>query len=66
MVDGSDFLEFKEMYGPTIVCGWAYIHGYPIGILANNGVLFSESSLKATQFIQICDRRGIPLLLCRT
>lgn len=62
MVDGSEFLEFKALYGPTIVCGWAYIHGYQVGILGNNGVLFSESSLKATQFIQLCDRQGIPLL----
>ncbi len=62
MVDGSEFLEFKELFGPTVVCGWAYIHGYPVGIIANNGVLFSDSSLKATQFIQLCDRRGIPLL----
>jgi acetyl-CoA carboxylase carboxyltransferase component len=62
MVDGSEFLEFKALYGPTLVCGWAYIHGYPVGILGNNGVLFSESSLKATQFIQLCDKRGIPLV----
>jgi len=62
MVDGSEFLEFKELYGPTIVCGWAHIHGYPVGILGNNGILFSDSSLKATQFIQLCDKRGIPLL----
>jgi len=62
MVDGSEFLEFKALYGPTIVCGWAYIHGYPVGILGNNGVLFSDSSLKATQFIQLCDKRGVPLL----
>ena len=62
MVDGSDFLEFKTLYGPTLVCGWAYIHGYPVGILGNNGVLFSDSSLKATQFIQLCDKRGIPLV----
>ncbi|HPR56559.1 MAG TPA: carboxyl transferase domain-containing protein [Deltaproteobacteria bacterium] len=62
MVDGSEFLEFKELYGPTLVCGFAYIHGYPVGILGNNGILFSDSSLKATQFIQLCDRRGIPLL----
>ncbi len=62
MVDGSRFLEFKELYGPTLVCGWAYIHGYPVGILGNNGVLFPESALKATQFIQICDKRKIPLL----
>jgi acetyl-CoA carboxylase carboxyltransferase component len=62
MVDGSEFLEFKALYGPTLVCGWAYIHGYQVGILGNNGVLFSDSSLKATQFIQLCDRRGIPLV----
>jgi len=62
MVDGSEFLEFKALYGPTLVCGWAHIHGYPVGILGNNGVLFSDSSLKATQFIQLCDKRGIPLV----
>jgi len=62
MVDASKFLEFKEMYGPTLVCGWAHIHGYPVGILANNGIIFPESALKATQFIQLCDRRKIPLL----
>jgi acetyl-CoA carboxylase carboxyltransferase component len=62
MVDGSEFLEFKTQYGPTLVCGWAYIHGYPVGILANNGVLFSASSLKGTQFIQLCDKRKIPLI----
>jgi len=62
LVDGSEFLEFKALYGSTLVCGWAHIHGYPVGILGNNGVLFSESSLKATQFIQLCDKRGIPLV----
>jgi acetyl-CoA carboxylase carboxyltransferase component len=62
IVDGSEFLEFKAMYGPTLVCGFAYIHGYPVGILANNGILFSESALKGTQFIQLCDSRKIPLL----
>jgi acetyl-CoA carboxylase carboxyltransferase component len=62
MVDRSEFLEFKALYGPTLVCGWAFIHGYPVGILGNNGVLFSDSALKGTQFIQICDRRKIPLL----
>ena len=62
IVDGSEFLEFKELYGPTLVCGFAYIHGYPVGILGNNGILFSNSALKATQFIQICDRRKIPLV----
>ncbi|HQI02488.1 MAG TPA: carboxyl transferase domain-containing protein [Deltaproteobacteria bacterium] len=62
IVDGSEFLEFKELFGPTLVCGWAYIHGYPVGILGNNGVLFPDSALKATQFIQLCDRRKIPLI----
>ncbi|PKN20496.1 MAG: methylcrotonoyl-CoA carboxylase [Deltaproteobacteria bacterium HGW-Deltaproteobacteria-6] len=62
IVDGSEFLEFKELYGPTLVCGFAYVHGYPVGILGNNGILFSNSALKATQFIQLCDRRRIPLV----
>lgn len=62
MVDGSRFLEFKENYGSTLVTGWAHIHGYPVGILGNNGILFSESALKATQFIQLCDKRKIPLV----
>ncbi len=62
MVDGSKFIEFKENYGSTLVTGWAHIHGYPVGILANNGILFSESAEKATQFIQLCDKRKIPLL----
>jgi len=62
IVDRSEFLEFKEHYGPTLVCGWAFIHGYPVGILGNNGVLFSDSALKGTQFIQICDRRKVPLI----
>lgn len=62
IVDGSRFLEFKENYGSTLVTGWAHIHGYPVGILGNNGILFSESAQKATQFIQLCDRREIPLV----
>ncbi|MFH2133089.1 MAG: carboxyl transferase domain-containing protein, partial [bacterium] len=62
IVDRSEFLEFKELFGTTLVCGWANIHGYPVGILANNGILFSDSALKGTQFIQLCDKRGIPLL----
>ncbi|MEW6261734.1 MAG: carboxyl transferase domain-containing protein [Thermodesulfobacteriota bacterium] len=62
IVDGSEFLEFKELFGPTLVCGWAFIHGYPVGILGNNGVLFPDSALKGAQFIQICDRRKIPLV----
>lgn len=62
IVDGSRFQEFKATYGTTIVTGFAHIDGYPVGILANNGVLFSESSLKAAHFIELCAGRGIPLL----
>jgi acetyl-CoA carboxylase carboxyltransferase component len=62
IVDGSRFEEFKPLYGPTLVCGWASIHGYPIGILGNNGALFSESSEKAAQFIQLCNQIDVPLL----
>ncbi|MCC2868132.1 MAG: methylcrotonoyl-CoA carboxylase [Candidatus Accumulibacter phosphatis] len=62
LVDGSDFDEFKARYGTTIVCGFARLWGYPIGIVANNGILFSESSLKAAHFIELCTQRGIPLL----
>jgi acetyl-CoA carboxylase carboxyltransferase component len=62
LVDGSRFHEFKPLYGNSIVCGFAHIEGYPVGILANNGVLFSESALKATHFIELCNQRGTPLL----
>jgi 3-methylcrotonyl-CoA carboxylase beta subunit len=62
LVDGSKFREFKARYGTTVVTGFARIHGYPVGIIANNGVLFSESALKATHFIELCDQRGIPLV----
>jgi acetyl-CoA carboxylase carboxyltransferase component len=62
LVDGSRFQEFKARYGVTLVCGFARIHGYPVGILANNGVLFSESSVKGTHFIELCEQRGVPLL----
>ena len=62
IVDGSKFREFKARYGTTLVCGFARIHGYPVGIVANNGVLFSESALKATHFIELCDQRGVPLV----
>src|SRR3989449_914547 len=62
MVDGSRFREFKALYGTTLVCGFARIEGYPVGILANNGVLFSESALKGTHFIELCAARGIPIL----
>lgn len=62
LVDGSRFHEFKALYGTTVVCGFAHIDGYPIGIVANNGVLFSESALKAAHFIELCNQRGTPLL----
>lgn len=62
LVDGSEFHEFKANYGETLVTGFAHIHGFPVGIVANNGVLFSESALKGAHFIELCDQRGIPLL----
>ncbi|HET9234555.1 MAG TPA: carboxyl transferase domain-containing protein [Candidatus Eisenbacteria bacterium] len=62
LVDGSRFHEFKQLYGNTLVCGYAHIFGYPVGILANNGVLFSESALKAAHFITMTDLRRIPLV----
>src|SRR5436305_12652587 len=62
IVDGSAFQEFKQLYGQTLVCGFAHIHGFPIGILANNGILFSESALKGTHFIELSSHRNIPLL----
>ena len=62
LVDGSALTEFKPLYGKTLICGFARIQGYPVGILANNGILFSESALKGTHFIQLCNRRGVPLL----
>jgi acetyl-CoA carboxylase carboxyltransferase component len=62
IVDGSRFEDFKPLYGPTLVCGWASIDGYPIGILGNNGALLSESSEKAAQFIQLCNQIDVPML----
>jgi len=62
LVDGSEFDEFKKLYGETLVTGFAHLHGMPIGIVANNGILFSESAQKAAHFIQLCDQRGIPLV----
>jgi acetyl-CoA carboxylase carboxyltransferase component len=62
IVDGSRFSEFKALYGTTLVTGFAHVTGYPVGILANNGVLFSESALKATHFIELCSQRKIPLV----
>ena len=62
LVDGSRLSEFKARYGATVVCGFAHVMGIPVGIVANNGLLFSESALKATHFIQLCGQRGTPLL----
>ncbi|MGH9115200.1 MAG: acyl-CoA carboxylase subunit beta, partial [Acidimicrobiales bacterium] len=62
VVDGSRFEEFKPRYGPTLVTGWAHVHGFPVGVLANNGVLFSDSAQKAGQFIQLCNQAVTPLL----
>lgn len=62
LVDGSEFQEFKALYGPTLVCGFAHLYGYPVGVIANNGILFSESAQKGAHFIQLCNRRGIPIV----
>jgi len=62
IVDGSAFDEFKALYGTTLICGFAHIFGFPVGIIANNGILFSESALKATHFIELCTQRRIPLI----
>ncbi len=62
IVDGSEFDEFKALYGTTLVTGFAHIFGYPVGILANNGILFSESALKGAHFVELCCQRGIPLV----
>jgi acetyl-CoA carboxylase alpha subunit len=62
LLDGSRFDEFKALYGTTLVCGFGRLHGMPVGVIANNGILFSESALKGAHFIQLCSQRGIPLL----
>ncbi len=62
LVDASEFHEFKREYGTTLVTGFARIHGHPVGIVANNGILFSESALKGAHFIELCDQRGVPLV----
>lgn len=62
IVDGSRFAEFKAEYGTTLITGFAHVHGHPVGIVANNGILFSESAQKGAHFIELCDQRGIPLL----
>ena len=62
VADGSRFSEFKPLYGSTLVCGWAHVHGFPVGIVANHGVLFSESANKGAQFIQLCNQTAVPIL----
>ncbi len=62
IVDGSEFDEFKRLYGASLVCGFAHIWGYPVGVLANNGILFSESALKGAHFVELCSSRGVPLV----
>ena len=62
IVDGSELDEFKARFGPTLVTGFAHLHGYPVGIVANAGILFSESAQKGAHFIQLCAQRGIPLI----
>jgi acetyl-CoA carboxylase carboxyltransferase component len=62
LVDGSRFSEFKPLYGNTLVTGWAHVHGFPVGILANHGILFSESANKGAQFIQLCNQANVPLV----
>jgi 3-methylcrotonyl-CoA carboxylase beta subunit len=62
VVDGSEFDEFKALYGQTLVCGFAHLYGYPVGIVANNGILFSESAQKGAHFVELCNQRGIPLV----
>ncbi len=62
LIDGSEFHEFKKDFGSTLICGFAEINGYPVGILANDGILFSESAVKGAHFIQLCNKRSIPLL----
>jgi len=62
LVDGSEFDEFKQLYGTTLICGFAHLYGYPMGIIANNGILFSESALKGAHFVELCAKRRIPLI----
>jgi len=62
IVDGSEFQEFKKLYGATLVCGFSHIDGHPVGIVANNGILFPESAQKGAHFVQLCNRRRIPLI----
>lgn len=66
LVDGSEFDEFKALFGTTLVCGFAHLHGYPIAILANNGILFAEAAQKGAHFIELACQRGIRCCSCRT
>src|SRR5690606_18914886 len=66
VVDGSEFDEFKQLYGTTLVCGFAHIHGYPVGIIANNGILVGESAQKGAHVIELCCQRNIPLVFLQT
>jgi acyl-CoA carboxylase subunit beta len=65
ILDGSEFEEFKTLYGSTLVTGWGHIGGYPVGVLANNGILFSEESHKGAQFIQLCNRMNVPIVFAQ-
>ena len=65
ILDASEFDEFKPLYGSTLVTGWGHLNGYPVGILANNGILFSEEAHKGAQFIQLCNRMDVPILFCQ-
>jgi len=62
VLDGSRFHEFKELYGKTLITGFGHLYGHPVGIVANNGVLFSESAMKGAHFVQMCSKRNIPLI----
>ena len=62
VLDGSRFQEFKAKYGTTLVTGFGSLHGHPVGIVANNGVMFSEAALKGSHFVQLCSQRGIPII----
>src|SRR6185295_16936813 len=62
IVDGSEFDEFKKLYGTTLICGFAHVWGFPVGIIANNGILFSESAVKGSHFVELCCQRNIPLV----
>ena len=62
IVDGSRFEEYKPLYGKTMICGWSMMHGYPVGIVGNNGPIYPESAEKAATFIQLCNKRNMPII----